>query len=311
MVAKFLDHSDRELKQWWRRRQRKRQKEIGLYQQKNNLARALCFFVHFLAVVARSPATWNFLILRSRFMEYKWTQHKNLFLFLNLDTVLSDSIPENFANIWQIKWNRIISIKFETVQIHFLSNVFGVLSSRNFATMATWRNDFSSLFFAQLSCSSHVGFLCWKLWLADFDSQVKNVKGQFVPAPPIEGTVLVNIADLMQRWTADKLKSSVRKLLVCSSLILTSGVKAGAMLTCISKSEWVQDIICLIDLFNEGGRSITRRLSPSPWIMPPSCMATIKGHNTHFRKRSLVKQCSNFFFLETSYAVLSRAGKQI
>ena len=77
---------------------------------------------------------------------------------------------------------------------------------------------------------------------------------------------------------------------------LTSGVKAGAMLTCNSKSEWVQDIICQIDLFNEGGRSITRRLSPSPWIMPPSCMATIKGHNTHFRKRSLVKQFSNFFF---------------
>ena len=150
----------------------------------------------------------------------QWTQHKNLFLFLNLDTVLSDSIPEKFANIWQIKWNRIRSIKFETVQIHFLSDVFGVLPSRNFATMATWRNDFSSLFFTQLSCSSHVGFLCWKLWLADFDSQVKNVKGQFVPAPPIEGTVLVNIADLMQRWTADKLKSSVRKLLVFSSLIL-------------------------------------------------------------------------------------------
>ena len=195
MVAKFLDHSNRELKQ-------------------------RCFFVHFLAVVARSPATWNFLILRARFNEYKVNAAQNLFLFLNLDTVLSDSIPEAFANIWQMKWNRIRSIKFETVQIHFLSDVFGVLPSRNFATMATWRNDFSSLFFTQLSCSSHVGFLCWKLWLADFDSQVKNVKGQFVPAPPIEGTVLVNIADLMQRWTADKLKSSVRKLLVCSSLIL-------------------------------------------------------------------------------------------
>ena len=36
-------------------------------------------------------------------------------------------------------------MKFETVRIHFLSDVFGLLSSRNFATMATWRNDFSSL----------------------------------------------------------------------------------------------------------------------------------------------------------------------
>ena len=70
------------------------------------------------------------------------TQHKNV-LFLNLDTVLSD--PENFANIWQIEGNWIRSMKFETVRIHLLNDVFGLLSSRNFATMATWRNDFSSL----------------------------------------------------------------------------------------------------------------------------------------------------------------------
>ena len=44
--------------------------------------------------------------------------------------------------------------------------------------------------------------------------------------------------------------------------------------------------------------------------MPPSWMATIKGHNTHFRKRSLVNSAA-IFFLETSYEVLSRAGKQI
>ena len=36
-------------------------------------------------------------------------------------------------------------MKFEAVRIHFLSDVFGLLSSKNVATMATWRNDFSSL----------------------------------------------------------------------------------------------------------------------------------------------------------------------
>ena len=36
-------------------------------------------------------------------------------------------------------------MKFEMVQIHFLSDVFG-LSSRNYATMATSCKDFSSLF---------------------------------------------------------------------------------------------------------------------------------------------------------------------
>ena len=52
---------------------------------------------------------------------------------------------ETFTNIWQIEWNGIGSMKFETVRIHFL-NIFGLLSYRNSATMATWRNDFCSLF---------------------------------------------------------------------------------------------------------------------------------------------------------------------
>ena len=37
------------------------------------------------------------------------------------------------------------SRKFETVQIRLLSDVFGLLSFKNFTTMATRRHDFSSL----------------------------------------------------------------------------------------------------------------------------------------------------------------------
>ena len=37
-------------------------------------------------------------------------------------------------------------MKFETVRIHSLSDVFGLSSSKNFDTMAIWRNDVSSLF---------------------------------------------------------------------------------------------------------------------------------------------------------------------
>ena len=59
--------------------------------------------------------------------------------------VLSDSTPENFANIWQIKWNLIGSMKFETVWIQLLRDIFGLSSSRNAVTMATWCNNFSSL----------------------------------------------------------------------------------------------------------------------------------------------------------------------
>ena len=46
--------------------------------------------------------------------------------------VLSDSTPDNFAKILQIKWNGIRSMKFEKVRIHFLSDVFALLSSRKF-----------------------------------------------------------------------------------------------------------------------------------------------------------------------------------
>lgn len=44
--------------------------------------------------------------------------------------------------------------------------------------------------------------------------QVTNVNGQFVPALPMKGTVLVNIDDLMQRWTADIYKSVVHRVLI-------------------------------------------------------------------------------------------------
>ena len=46
-------------------------------------------------------------------------------------------------------------MKFETMQkIHFLSDVFGLWTFRNFAIMATWRNDFPSLLvFLPVICS--------------------------------------------------------------------------------------------------------------------------------------------------------------
>ena len=39
-----------------------------------------------------------------------------------------------------------------------------------------------------------------------------NRHGEYVPATPIPETVLVNVGDLMQRWTSDVLQSTVTKL---------------------------------------------------------------------------------------------------
>ena len=47
---------------------------------------------------------------------------------------LAEFDPENFANIWQNKWNEIRSVKFETVRIHFsgLARVLGYTVYRGF-----------------------------------------------------------------------------------------------------------------------------------------------------------------------------------
>ena len=138
MVALFLYDN----KNQRRRRKENGKKAIGFYWQNSKFARASCYFVHFFAVVAplrHENSKFHTLALWSR-----WIQHKScLFLFRHLNTVLSDSTWENFANICQIKWKWMGSMKFETVRIHFLSDVFGLLSSKNFAKMTTWRNDFS------------------------------------------------------------------------------------------------------------------------------------------------------------------------
>ncbi|XP_063403485.1 uncharacterized protein LOC134687263 isoform X2 [Mytilus trossulus] len=42
---------------------------------------------------------------------------------------------------------------------------------------------------------------------------VMNCEDQYVPATPIPGTIVVNIGDLMQRWTADKLKATKHRVL--------------------------------------------------------------------------------------------------
>ena len=139
MVALFLYDNKNQRR---RRRKENGKKAIGFYWQNSKFARASCYFVHFFAVVAplrHENSKFHTLALWSR-----WIQHKScLFLFRNLNTVLSDSTWENFANICQIKWNWMGSMKFERVRIHFLSDVFCLLSSKNCAKITTWRNDLS------------------------------------------------------------------------------------------------------------------------------------------------------------------------
>ena len=86
-------------------------KAIGLYAQNPTIRTCVTPFYTF-SSRRRMTAIWT-----SSFST--GAQNKNfLFFFLNIDMVLPDSTPENFAkiNIWQIKWSWIRSLKFETVR---------------------------------------------------------------------------------------------------------------------------------------------------------------------------------------------------
>ena len=82
-------------------------------------------------------------------------------------------------------------MNFETMRIHFLSGIFVLLSSRNLAIMATWRNDFSPLLEGQfkfqrldvVASSPSYSFPASPQSWPQSASESFNL-GKFVPPPP-------------------------------------------------------------------------------------------------------------------------------
>ncbi|XP_067275124.1 uncharacterized protein [Pseudorasbora parva] len=68
----------------------------------------------------------------------------------------------------------------------------------------------------QLRCGEHSDYGSMTLLFQSPESglQVLNRAGEFISAPSIPGTVLINIADLMQRWTSDVYVSAVHRVLL-------------------------------------------------------------------------------------------------
>jgi len=44
--------------------------------------------------------------------------------------------------------------------------------------------------------------------------EVQDSEGNFVPASPVPETVVVNIGDLLQRWSNDVLKSTIHRVVL-------------------------------------------------------------------------------------------------
>ncbi|XP_072544597.1 uncharacterized protein [Salminus brasiliensis] len=68
----------------------------------------------------------------------------------------------------------------------------------------------------QLRCGEHsdYGSITLVFQSQEGGLQVLSRTGEYISAPSIPGTVLVNIADLMQRWTCDVLVSAVHRVLL-------------------------------------------------------------------------------------------------
>ncbi|XP_023697893.2 uncharacterized protein [Paramormyrops kingsleyae] len=68
----------------------------------------------------------------------------------------------------------------------------------------------------QLRCGEHSDYGSISLVFQDSKGglQVKSRSGEFINAPAIPGTVLINIADLMQRWTSDVFISAKHRVLL-------------------------------------------------------------------------------------------------
>ncbi|KAM9854059.1 uncharacterized protein ACBR49_002697 [Aulostomus maculatus] len=67
----------------------------------------------------------------------------------------------------------------------------------------------------QLRCGEHSDYGSITLLFQNSEGlQVRSRSGDFISAPCIPGTILVNIADLMQRWTSDQFVSVLHRVLL-------------------------------------------------------------------------------------------------
>ncbi|KAM7427313.1 hypothetical protein ABFA07_021537 [Porites harrisoni] len=117
-------------------------------------------------------------------------------------------------------------------------------------------SDLSKIKPGQIRCGEHTDYGGITLLFQDDVGGlqvINNVDGQFVSATPMRGAVLVFIADLMQRWTSDRYKSVVHRVLIPEeeikrrvprrSLALFHDPDDDTMVTCLDGSNQYPPII--------------------------------------------------------------------
>lgn len=68
----------------------------------------------------------------------------------------------------------------------------------------------------QIRCGEHSDFGSLTLLFQDDVGglEVRTTEGEYISASPIPGTILINIGDMMQRWTSDKLLATKHRVLI-------------------------------------------------------------------------------------------------
>jgi isopenicillin N synthase-like dioxygenase len=66
----------------------------------------------------------------------------------------------------------------------------------------------------QIGIGAHTDYECFTiLSQSSAGLQVQNAAGKWVAAPPIEGTLVINIGDCMERWTNDRFRSTLHRVI--------------------------------------------------------------------------------------------------
>ncbi len=65
----------------------------------------------------------------------------------------------------------------------------------------------------QIGIGAHSDYECFTILCTDEKAalQVLNAAGQWIEAPPVEGAFIVNVGDMMERWTNDYFKSTIHR----------------------------------------------------------------------------------------------------
>jgi len=91
----------------------------------------------------------------------------------------------------------------------------------------------------RIGIGAHTDYECFTILSQTAQGlQVRNTAGQWVAAPPIDGALLINIGDCMERWTNDEFRSTVHRVVNLSggerySLVFFYGANYHTVVECL------------------------------------------------------------------------------